>query len=261
GSLWLAHRFERRDDESLGRFRYALSTIRVGSSLTVIVALALRAWAHTAAVFSPAVALMPAHLQTVVIESRWGRGWQEQAAATLLLATAAVWNWRARSTSSTIAASITTVAACFVWPQTGHAASQSIGPLLHGSHLLAAGLWAGTLSSLTLLRYRGHSATTEGLLRAFAPLAGGAVALLVFTGIWAMCLYLTRPRDLWTTTYGGLLTAKLAGVVAMGIAGAANWYLLHRRSKAELSRSLLGEVAIAVIVLVLTGFLTETAHP
>ena len=115
--------------------------------MILVAALALRAWAHTAAAFGVAESLSYQNLYIVTIESQWGRGWQWQMAAALALAVVSLtisrWpsaGWRA--------AGVAAIALCYLLPLLGHAAGEPGRVLLHGSHILAAGIWIGTLAAM-----------------------------------------------------------------------------------------------------------------
>lgn len=103
----------------------------------------------------------------------------------------------------------------------GHAA----GSLEHANavnslavHLVAVCVWAGGLVAVLVLRTRTKGATGRVVSR-YSTLAGWAFAAVAFSGIVNASLRLTGPLDLFTTTYGWLITVKAVILVLLGLAG------------------------------------------
>ncbi len=144
------------------------------------------------------------------------------------------------------------------------------------THMLAGGLWIGTLFILvvvgiaTVLR-SGLSSDRRGavvaeMVNRFSPLALIASGMLAFLGVVAAWLSLKYVAALWTTPYGYALIAKLvmvAGVVALG---AWNWRRVKPRLGSEagavgLRRSATKELLLAAIVLLITAVLASLPTP
>ncbi|WFR68026.1 CopD family protein [Curtobacterium flaccumfaciens] len=85
-------------------------------------------------------------------------------------------------------------------------------------HLVAVCVWAGGLVAVLALRSRTRGATGRVVSR-YSTLAGWAFAAVAFSGIVNASLRLTGPLDLFTTTYGWLITVKAAILVLLGLAG------------------------------------------
>ncbi|MFS0729159.1 cytochrome c oxidase assembly protein [Curtobacterium sp. 1P10AnD] len=103
----------------------------------------------------------------------------------------------------------------------GHAA----GSLEHANavnslavHLVGVCVWAGGLVAVLLLRTRTKGATGRVVSR-YSTLAGWSFAAVAFSGIVNASLRLTGPLDLFTTTYGWLITTKAVILVLLGLAG------------------------------------------
>jgi copper transport protein len=102
----------------------------------------------------------------------------------------------------------------------GHAAA--VRPVLWGVsidaiHLLAAGLWAGGILALALVR-PAEGWRSEGprrLLDRFTPVAFVAFLVTVATGVLRGTQELISLTDLLTTSYGAVLTFKVLAVAAM----------------------------------------------
>lgn len=144
------------------------------------------------------------------------------------------------------------------------------------AHQMFAGLWIGTLFILlvagigTLMRNESVR-TRRGLLAAemvnsFSPLALFASAGVAFFGVITAWRHLHVLSNLWETPYGLALVRKLIFVAAVVGLGAWNW----RRQRAKLGsdealqsirRSAGLELAVATVVLVLTGILVSIPAP
>jgi putative copper resistance protein D len=150
-------------------------------------------------------------------------------------------------------------------------------------HLLAATAWIGALGVLltmaTAVESSSGEAKAERLHVALAGFAGtgtSAVAVLIVTGLingW----FLVGPSHLGaliTTPYGELLLAKLAVFSAMlGLAAVNRWRLTPaldaavgarrevRNATVRLTQSVMVETALAVIVLLIVGWLGTLAPP
>ncbi|MGE3517749.1 MAG: copper resistance D family protein [Vicinamibacterales bacterium] len=233
--------------------------IFLGAAALLIAGLALRVVAHTVAAFGFEEAWRWENLRVIAVESRWGGGWQRQCAVgALVLATA----MGARRLPALIpVTSVAAIAFCFVLPLLGHAAGEPSRVAIHGLHVLAAGLWVGTLSCMLIVRSDESRAVRAVLLQAFAPLAMGSVGFLLASGVVAARTYLDAWSNLWTTEYGRLLLLKLAGVALVLALGAANWWRMHRAGKPPHARLARAEMIAAGLVVAVTAWLTETAHP
>ena len=148
--------------------------------------------------------------------------------------------------------------------------------LVNPIHVLAAGLWIGTLFVLVtaglgpLLR-AGVARDRRGpiaadMVNAFSPLALVAGAVLVLFGVITAWRHLKYVSALWTTPYGYALIAKLCVVAVVFALGAWNW----RRQRPQLGsdagavairRSATSELAAAGVVLLITAILVSIPAP
>jgi copper transport protein len=138
----------------------------------------------------------------------------------------------------------------------GHAAGVRPAPgaiFADALHILSAGVWAGGIIAMASLHPPGGWSGEEGrtLLARFGRVALIAFAFTALTGVLRATEELTGVSDLWTTSYGLILSAKSAGVLAMLILSALVW----RRGPAA-ART---EAVAAVLVLVATALLA--AYP
>jgi putative copper export protein len=253
----------------------AFRRLAITAPLILVVALTLRAWAHTAAAFGIPESISYQNLHTIALESQWGTGWRLQMAAAVALsiisASMVIWprgGW--------FAAGVAATAMCYVLPLLGHAAGEAGATLVHGSHILGGGIWVGTLAAMSIAARDADSAHTASppsvpaqrreLLGQFSPVALVGSTLLLLTGLTLAWWYLGPWPTLWTTTYGRLLILKLLLVAGVAACGFVNWQTLRRPlTSTELPgtlRLVVGlEIALAASVVVVTALLTETGHP
>ncbi|MFG2882824.1 copper resistance protein CopC [Streptomyces sp. NPDC048297] len=165
------------------------------------------------------------------------------------------------------AGAILAVALSLTWSAAEHASAGLQVPLAIVStslHLLAAAAWLGGLPAL-LLTLRGTPpdplAAPAQVVTRFSRLAFASVTVLVVTGVYQSWRGLGSWQALTGTSYGRVLLAKLAAVAVLLAAAAWSRRLTtgtaHHRP-GHLRRSVLAEVAVGMVVLVLTTLLTST---
>jgi putative copper export protein len=148
--------------------------------------------------------------------------------------------------------------------------------LVNPVHVLAAGLWIGTLlvlvvAGLSALLVHEPTRARRGAIAAdmvngFSPLAltmGGVVVLFGAITAWR---HLHVLSNLWATPYGITLIIKLCFVAAVFALGAWNWRrqrptLGSEPAAAAIRRSGAAELSVALIVLVITAVLVSLPSP
>ena len=258
-------------DSSAGRgrdFEWRLFRLLVASAAFVLVALALRAWTHSMAVFGLPDGLEWNRIQLVAFQSRWGSGWRLQAIAALSLAVSTSWI-KVDRRIGWLAASLAVVVCCVTLPLLGHAAGSPWRLALHAAHVLGAGVWLGTVAAVLIAHLLHPSDVRELLLRRLSPIAFSGAATLVAAGLVASWTYVGSVANLWTTPYGRLLTVKgtlFCGVIACGFlnwrrfsAGAGIGSVTARRAEPVGAATL--EVLLAAAVVIVTAMFTELEHP
>ena len=148
--------------------------------------------------------------------------------------------------------------------------------LINPIHMLAAGLWIGTLFVLVvvglgLLFKRELSSDRRGriaadMVNAFSPLALAMGGLVVLFGLITAWRHLDPLSSLWTTPYGWALIAKLVVVAVVFALGAWNWRRQRPTLGSEpaaraIQRSAKGELVAAGLVLVITAVLVSLPSP
>ncbi len=135
-------------------------------------------------------------------------------------------------------------------------------------HLSAACIWVGGLVQLAFVVWPTAPALRREAFLRFSQLATGVVGLMVVAGAYLAYLRLPQASDLWQARYGQVLLLKSSLVVL-----ALSWGALHHfvvrpalqrgrgTGSRTISRSLLGETAVAMAVLLVTAVLVNANPP
>jgi copper transport protein len=101
----------------------------------------------------------------------------------------------------------------------------------------------------------------------FSRLATGLIVLILSAGVYLSILRLPRVSDLWTAGYGHVLLVKL-GLVSLALLwGAAHHFLVRPALErgaplfARLPRSLAGESAVGIAILLAAAVLVDSKPP
>jgi len=199
-----------------------------------------------------------------VVATRSGSWW----AARLLLLTAlaagaVVLRRRPEPVASSVAAVgalAVAVAVAVVTAFGGHAATGRwplVGVVATVAHLLAIGVWsAGLLSLIGPAGLRGPGGSRAELARRFSPVALVAVGVAAVSGLVNSARQVGSPDLLWSTGYGRALVVKVALVaVVVAVAAVSRRLTRHDPADARLARSVTAEIALLVVVLVVTTVL------
>jgi putative copper resistance protein D len=243
-----------------------VASVRTRSAVAVLVALGLRALVETADVFGWPAVLSWDSVELVTIESRWGSAWHLQLAAAIIFLAVSAWAGRRHLTPGrreAVAVALAAILLAYSMPLLGHGAAGRWHMALHGTHVLAAGTWAGALMALALIPMPLADRLT--LLRGLSPLALWGASVLGLSGLAMAWLYLGALSDLWTTTYGQVLSLKLAMVAGVAACGFVNWRRFAAERRGGIQGDRLGAVVVEVVlvaaVVLVTAGLTEIGHP
>jgi copper transport protein len=152
----------------------------------------------------------------------------------------------------------------------GHSAADAghswLSELADWVHLSAASLWVGGLVQLAAVVWPAAPDLRRTAFLRFSRLATVLVALLLGAGTYLSILRLPHVHDLWTTGYGHVLLVKLGLVSTALLWGAAHKFLAAPRlergpAPGRLRRSLLGESAVAMAVLLAAAVLVDSRPP
>ena len=132
-------------------------------------------------------------------------------------------------------------------------------------HLVAACVWVGGLVTLAFLVWPVAPAVRRQAFLGFSRLAVVLVSVMVLAGAYLALVRLPEASDLWETGYGRLLLVKL-GVASFALAwGGIHHLFVRPRIVAghdpRVRPSLVGETALAVIVLLVAAALTNASPP
>jgi putative copper export protein len=148
--------------------------------------------------------------------------------------------------------------------------------LINPVHVLAAGLWIGTLfvlvtAGLSALLVHEPTRARRGAIAAdmvngFSPLALTMGGVVVVFGVITAWRHLHVLSNLWSTPYGMALIGKLCFVAAVFALGAWNWrrerpMLGSEPAAAAIRRSGTAELSVALIVLIITAVLVSLPSP
>lgn len=135
-------------------------------------------------------------------------------------------------------------------------------------HLSAACIWVGGLVQLALVVWPAAPELRREAFLRFSQLAGALVGLLVLAGAYLAYVRLPEASDLWQERYGQVLLLK-SGLVGIALTwGALHHFVvrpaLQRGSgtgSRTISRSLAGESAVAIAVLMVVAVLVNSNPP
>jgi copper transport protein len=136
-------------------------------------------------------------------------------------------------------------------------------------HLTAAMLWLGGLVQLVFVVYAAAPELRRAAFLRFSQFATVVVALLVGAGIYLSVLRLPHLSDLWSASYGRILLVKLGLVCVALLWGAAHHFVVRPRMErgpselllARLPRSLIGESAVGMAILLVAAVLVDSKPP
>jgi putative copper resistance protein D len=149
---------------------------------------------------------------------------------------------------------------------TNHAASRLAGRAflvtLSLLHELAVGFWIGGLPFLMLaLRSAKDLEARYCLAKRFSRLALLSVAVLVLSGAVMSVLYVQSWQGVFGTTYGVMVSAKVAMLAALLVLGGVNYRLLRKSPNekvlARLRRLIEAEAGIGLTVILTAASLTS----
>lgn len=215
---------------------------------------------------------------TLVTRTNWGRAWALQLGATIVV----IAGFRMAARRADLVSWSTAAAAAAVLAFTpafgSHAAASprfsGLAILLDGLHVLGGAGWLGSLTVLLLagipaavaLEPERRGRAVADLVNAFSPTALVSAGLVAATGLFAAWLHIGGFAPLFQTPYGRLLIAKLAVLGLVALTGTYNWLRVQPRlgeieGATHIRQSGGVEVAVAIIVLIITAVLVATPTP
>ena len=240
------------------------------AALLLLVASAARLYAQTYSVFGLDEPITTELLKLVALETRWGGQWWPQLIVTVVAVCGVATIWILPRAGWWLCA-LCVAGLAIAFPMTGHAMAHAEGVALawtlQAGHIVAVGLWLGTLTAVfcaivALRAMPGQDHQVAALVHTFSPVAVGAVSAVVVTGAWTTVLYLDGWSDLWRTPWGRALILKVVLVCGTGAVGAYNWRKLRPRlgtsaATGVLIRSSRLELVLGGLVLIATAILVH----
>lgn len=182
--------------------------------------------------------------------------------------------WSASRPTSSLTTDLATALAVWSPALVGHTRAYEPGTLLvvtDALHLTAGAVWLGGLVGLavTLPAIAGRPRDAVQLLSRFSTVAAGLLAVLSASGVLLGWRIVGSWSRLFGETYGRLLLVKVALVLVVVAMAAWNRYRLvpqvtggvghdvQRKATGLVRRVVVGEAAVLVAVLGVTGFLTQ----
>ena len=151
----------------------------------------------------------------------------------------------------------------------GHSAADAgaswLSQLADWVHLSAASLWVGGLVMLAFAVWPTAPELRRPAFLGFARLAPFLIAALMAAGVYLSVIRLPHVDDLWTEGYGRVLIVKLS-LVALALAwgGAHHFFVrprLERGAGSGIRKSLVGESAVAMSILLAAAVLVDSKPP
>jgi copper transport protein len=164
------------------------------------------------------------------------------------------------------------LAVALVWgyPLSGHQATEpnasALGQVADWIHLVTAMLWVGGVLTLALVVWPLAPDLRRAAFLRFSRIAVALIGVLVVAGTVVAIERLPAVADLWETRYGQVLLVKLALVlVALAWGGVHHRVVRPRLERGDtptgVGRSLLGESAVAMAVLLAAAVLVNGSPP
>lgn len=224
----------------------------------------------------------------MIQKTMWGKGWLLQLAGVIVAGVGFHLADRARrargaASESTLGArgngwqlaTLGAVLLAFSPAFSGHASAspklRTLAVLADGLHVMSASSWLGSLALVLIAGLPAAMRLAESergpmvseLINAFSPVALASAALAASSGVFAAWLHVGLIPNLWGTRYGITLLVKLTILGAVALTGFYNWRFVKPRlgtddATMHLRRSARVEVAVAILVLLVTAILVAT---
>lgn len=255
----------------------APDVVRVAAHVAVVVSIVLVvAW--IARLVAQSYALGGVGIGAILGGTSWGTAWIIGMAAALVALGAGVLAGRGDSRAAWLVAALAALAATMALPLSGHAVAtprlSALAVIADTLHVVGAGGWLGTLLVTVIagipVTLRGapgaRGREASALISAFSPVALFCAGLLVVTGVIAAILHLGSFGALWGSRYGLVLLTKLAVIAVLLVVAFINWRVLRPKlgtdgATRRIRGSAIAELALAVIVLIVTAVLVATPPP
>lgn len=203
---------------------------------------------------------------SAVLQTRFGQVRLAQLIIAEVIAISAVWAATVRSKAFTWAIGALGAVLAVTPGLSGHAGvNGTLAAIADTGHVLAASAWVGGLGAITigaLLAGKGHRrAFGQVVLPRFSTVALVSVGVLIVTGTVGSLANVNAFSQLWETTYGKVLLAKIAIALVLIGFGAVSRIAVRRLGAdggpafVQLRRTLPIEIGLMVVAIALTSVL------
>lgn len=270
-------RFDLDDRDTLDRIARSARRLGLLAAAALLAVTLFRLYAQVRSFLDPTEPFTIAAARQMVGESTWGSGWRVQLGVAVAALVGLLLAGRRPGLGWT-AAGVAALVAAATEPLTGHAVGGPWPPVLavplQGLHVLAGGLWLGTLFAMLVVGYgaarplpRGRRAMAlAGFVNAFSPLALVCAGTVIVLGAVMTYEYVGSIPELFASTYGRALLVKVGLLLGVMAFGAWNWRRVRpslgdpTRGSA-LRRSATIELLIGVALLAVTAVLAALPAP
>jgi putative copper export protein len=252
-----------------------VARLGVAASLVLVIAWTLRMVAQVMAFRDPFVPLRE-DVSFLLLETFWGTVWMAQGVVLVLLAIAfSVARTARRASAATWASLALVLALAATLALSSHAMGVERGRAwlvaADALHAITAGSWIGSLAVILVVgrgaaEAEGDPGAFAAQIRSFSPVALSSGITLVVMGTLLAWTHVQSLTNLFGTTYGRILTAKIGIAGAVLGVGFWNWRrgvpaCDHPQGAADVRSRAAAEVFLAVGVLLLTAVLVNSAKP
>ena len=265
------------DLEAVFEMQQRAASVGVWASATLLLSAFVRLYAQSVAMQGLDQPLSSELILSLLTRTVWGWGWLIQAIASVAAVAGFQLARRRRASGWTVAA-VAGLGLAVTPALSGHAAAMSefagLAIAADALHVIGAAGWMGSLllvltvgAPIAMQRGEGQrDRAIARLVNAFSPTALAFAGLVVVTGVFAAWLHVGFSSALWQSDYGRTLLIKLAIVAGVLGTGAYNWLkvkpaLGDEMASSRIRRSATIELAIAVLVLLLSSVLVATPPP
>ncbi|WP_332236961.1 copper resistance protein CopC [Sporolactobacillus sp. KGMB 08714] len=218
-------------------------------------------------------------LKATLFSTSFGTLWFVQLAILILCFLSHYWLFRSRSdrTAHVLWTGLIFLMLVFALSKAwiGHAASVNSIPIrilavsADFLHLSSASVWLGSLICILFLPgliKQDHPAERQKMIyrqtiNRFSPFALTFVALILLSGVIGSVIHLPTLRSLYTSLYGWLLLIKAALLGVMLLFALYSFLRVRRRPTQFLKRSVIGELAVGLAVLLAAAALSNSPPP
>lgn len=265
------------DTDTVPLMRTRAAAVGLWACVALLAVTFLRLMAQSFAMHGPGQAFSASFVGSMLTNTVWGWGWILQFVASIVAIGAFYMAVRGKSAGWALAA-VACLALAVTPALSGHAASvprfTGLAIASDTLHVIGAAGWLGSLLLLlavgipvAMRRAEGQrGATVARLVNAFSPTALAFAGLAVLTGVFSGWLHIGLSSALWQSDYGRTLLIKLAILSVVIATGAYNWLKVKPALGDDLGtqrirRSANAEVAVGVLVLIVTAVLVATPPP